>query len=214
MTLNLISLFPRHLDLNGDQANLKVAQKRLEWRGYDSEIVLVEKGESLPSESDLIFLGHGSVAAWKDIRPELEGFLPELKRRIDAGCGFMAVASGFEFALEFGLFMGKSELTERKSQFQIANVGGLEVLGYVNSNTSAEVIQRVGVKLGTKFHGPVFAKNPVLADSFLDDILKQNNVPAWNFSPNQNLERISQIVRSVWDLERDMAEQATKELPR
>ncbi|MEN9955915.1 MAG: hypothetical protein RLY34_722, partial [Actinomycetota bacterium] len=33
--INLVALFPNHLDLNGDQANLKVAKKRLEWLGYE-----------------------------------------------------------------------------------------------------------------------------------------------------------------------------------
>jgi hypothetical protein len=67
MSIKLVSLFPGHLNLNGDQANLKVIQMRLKWFGYQSSVVAVNVGDQIPADAHLIFLGHGSMAAWNDI---------------------------------------------------------------------------------------------------------------------------------------------------
>ena len=80
MTLKLVSLFPGHLDLNGDQSNLKVLVKRLAWRGVSAEIVGISKGDVVPADAALIFLGHGSIAAWADVEEYLLQLVPEIKK--------------------------------------------------------------------------------------------------------------------------------------
>ena len=70
MILKLVSLYADHLNLNGDQANLTVMQKRHEWRGGVVVHHVVEKGQDIPADADFLFLGHGSMAAWNDIDQE------------------------------------------------------------------------------------------------------------------------------------------------
>ena len=205
--INLIALFPKHLDLNGDQANLKVAKKRLEWLGYEVRITSIDKGQSIPSDADFVFLGHGSMAAWADLENEIEKIAPQLEAFIARGTAFMAVASGYERAIALGLFEGSLEPTERVSKFEVADLDGKEVLGYLNAASKAPYIQRQGLRLGTQFHGPVFSKNPKLVDEYFADILaaKGESVSPANKSGSKNIELISQIVDSVWKLERDLA---------
>ena len=208
--IKLVSLFSRHLDLNGDQANLKVAQIRLGWFGHQVEIVNVDKGEEIPADAALVFLGHGSIAAWADIEDDLSKLVPQITSLIANGMAFMAVASGHERAIELGLMPGKVDKVERVSKFEIATLDGEEILGYLNSETTAPVIQRNGLVLGTQLHGPLFAKNPDFVDSYLADVLQSQlgtpiTLQASGAQEKNNADQVAGIVAEVWKLERELA---------
>lgn len=205
MSIKLVSLFPNHLDLNGDQANLLVLAKRLQWRGVLVEIVAVDKGQSIPKDAALIFLGHGSMAAWADIESELIRLLVEIKQSISDGAAFMAVASGHERAINLGLLGGTANAKARISKFEIAEHEDQEILGYLNSATDAPVIQKQGLLLGTQLHGPVFAKNPVFADTYLAEIAKAQSVQFAVDALSTNASLVAGIVDQVWELERELA---------
>ena len=205
MTLKFVALFPNHLDLNGDQANLKVLAKRLAWQGVAAEIIGVSKGQSIPNDSALIFLGHGSIAAWADIENELLELLPDIKRRISNGVAFMAVATGHERAIDWGIFSGRTTEKNRVSKFEVAEIDGVEVLGYLNSATDAPVIQKQGLVLGSQLHGPLFAKNPEFADAYLAEIANANGIALAGSDLNTNASLVAGIVKQVWELERELA---------
>jgi CobQ-like glutamine amidotransferase family enzyme len=73
--------------------------------------------------------------------------------------------------------------------------------------------------LGTQLHGPVLAKNPEFADSYLLEIaaargiLKNsainnnniNNTGLNNTDLKNNADLVAGIVKQVWELERDLA---------
>jgi CobQ-like glutamine amidotransferase family enzyme len=208
MSLKLVSLFPDHLDLNGDQANLKIIQKRLQWFGYQSSLVAVNKGNQIPLDADLIFLGHGSMAAWTDINEDLVNMAPEIKIRISSGTAFMAVSTGHERAIQLGLFPGTVSTRERVSKFEIAQLEGKEILGYLNSASDAPVIQKHGLSIGTQLHGPVFAKNPNLVDTYLAEIMQARNIELPQVSKDATTvgaHLVDAIVEQVWELERELA---------
>jgi CobQ-like glutamine amidotransferase family enzyme len=214
MSFKIATLFPEHLDLNGDQANLLVASKRLEWLGYEVNISAIEKATELPSETDLIFVGHGSLAAWADINESMTNAISWISNSVQKGCGFMAVASGQEWAIRSGLLAGDANPTDRISKFEIAEIEGREILGYLNSSTSAPVIQKNGLSFGTQLHGPVLAKNPEFADSYLLEIAAArgvmnnkavNNEVSRSNDLKNNADLVAGIVKQVWDLERDLA---------
>lgn len=205
MSIKLVSLFPNHLDLNGDQANLLVLAKRLQWAGVAAEIVAVDKGQSIPKDAGLIFLGHGSMAAWTDIEPELNRLLGDIKQLVVDGAAFMAVATGHEHAIKLGLLGGTANYKDRISKFEIAELEGQEILGYLNSATDAPVIQKQGLLLGTQLHGPVFAKNPVFADSYLAEIAAAKGVALADAALSTNASLVAGIVDQVWELERELA---------
>lgn len=208
MTLKLITLFGSHLNLNGDQANLLVAQKRLAWRGQNVELIQLSKGDSIPGDADFIFLGHGSIAAWADIDSALVALVPAINNLISNGVGFMAVATGHERAIQLGLIPGEFQEVPRVSKFEIANLAGKEVLGYLNSATTAPVIQKHGLLLGTQLHGPVFAKNPELCDSYFEELAKVRGKGIETIADAQlsnNADLVAGIVEQVWDLERALA---------
>ncbi len=205
MSLKLVSLFPNHLDLNGDQSNLLVLAKRLSWAGVAADIVVVDKGQSIPDDAALIFLGHGSMAAWVDIEAELNRLVGQIKQLTADGAAFMAVATGHERAIKLGLLGGSVNAKDRISKFEIAELEGQEILGYLNSATDAPVIQKHGLLLGTQLHGPVFAKNPVFADWYLAEIAKAQGVEFSVDALSTNASLVAGIVDQVWELERELA---------
>ncbi len=179
--IRLAALYPNHLNLNGDLANLAVLQKRLEWYGVEAEVVYVEKSTDL-TKFDVVLLGHGSRDAWaqlENIDPQL---IPSVAALVTSGSRVMAVSSGYEILREAieGLVVKHSE---RVSEFR--NHDG--IVGYVNSEAELEPIRWIQNSLFTLFHGPVFAKNPDLADKFLGSLI------AGLVPKNEHFSKISEL---------------------
>ena len=184
-SIRLAALYPNHLNLNGDLANLLVLHKRLEWYGLEAEIVYVDKPTDL-TKFDVVLLGHGSRDAWsqlEDIDPEL---IPSVASLVSAGKKVMAVSSGYELLIEAidGLVVKHSE---RVSEFRSHE----EIVGYVNSEAELEPIRWINDSLFTLLHGPVFAKNPDLADKFLGSLITGLSATNEHFSKISELAEVS-----------------------
>ncbi len=183
--IRLAALYPNHLNLNGDLANLAVLQKRLEWYGLDAEVVYVEKSTDL-TKFDVVLLGHGS----RDARAQLEDIAPELIPSVAAlvasGSRVMAVSSGYEILIEAieGVVVKHSE---RVSEFKDHD----GIVGYINSEAELEPIRWIQNSLFTLFHGPVFAKNPDLADKFLGSLIEGLEPKNEHFSKISELAEVS-----------------------
>lgn len=209
MKLVLASLFLDHLDLNGDQANLRVIAKRAQWRGIEVEIVNVQKGESVPENADLIFIGHGSRAAWSDLNSEFEQIHEAVRSQIENGAFFMAVASGFEKSVNLGWVPGRISETERVSKFEIVQANDFEILGYVNSASGLPLVDWRENVLATLLHGPFLAKNPEVADRVIAQMLTRRGfeLPGDFVTEEANAAAafIDEMVADVWQLERELA---------
>jgi hypothetical protein len=159
--LKFAALYPNHLNLNGDHANLLVLKKRLEWRGVKAEIVEVVRPVDLHS-FDLVLLGHGSAAAWAEIGIIDPNLVAKIARLVESNFPVLAVSSGYVNLIE-ELDSNATEHGEHISKFARVD----ETVGYVNSDSQvAEIIWR-GNSLLTLLHGPVLAKNPKLADEII-----------------------------------------------
>jgi len=184
-SIRLAALYPNHLNLNGDLANLLVLQKRLEWYGVEAEVVYVENPADL-TKFDVVLLGHGSRDAWaqlEDIDPEL---IPSVASLVTSGTRVLAISSGYELLIEAidGLVVKHSE---RVSEFRSHE----DIVGYVNSEAELEPIRWINDSLFTLFHGPVFAKNPDLADKFLGSLITGLSATNEHFSKISELAEVS-----------------------
>lgn len=97
--LKFAALYPNHLDLNGDHANLLVLKKRLEWRGVAAEIVEVFEPTDL-ANFDLVLLGHGSSAAWDDLESIDSSLISKIMNIISSNVPVLAVGSGYVKVME------------------------------------------------------------------------------------------------------------------
>jgi CobQ-like glutamine amidotransferase family enzyme len=195
MTLRIGAFHHSELNLNGDLQNLLILSRRLNARGVPCEVVDLS-GANFESELsrglDFAFVGHGSEAAWAAIDvsdPDLEsGFLAVA----DAKVPILGVSSGFERLIRLGLTGLTLQKTERRSEFVAFEWQTIEIVGYLNSDSDAPLFFANGNIFGTMLHGPVFAKNPELADFFCNLISSRLG--------DVDLQKQSQTLRSLDDL--------------
>lgn len=156
------TLFPQDLNLNGDQANLLVIQKRLKYREVTSRVVDVKSWEL--SKVDLLFVGHGSIAAWEFIERAYPQTIADVANYFQSGKALLAVGSG---ALRVLKAIGR-EFHEGEHRSEFVDEQGL--VGYLNSPVQDFIFEQIGNSWFTLLHGPVLAKNPGLADQIAVDL--------------------------------------------
>lgn len=96
MKLRIVHLFPDLLGTYGDRGNVICLAKRAQWRGIDVDVVAVERGDPLPDDADLIFMGGGQDRAQELIAPELLAMAPRLREAADRGTTTFAVCGGYQ----------------------------------------------------------------------------------------------------------------------
>jgi len=160
--LVLGSLFPDDLNLNGDQANLLVIQKRLRLQDVTSQIVEVASSDL--GEVDLLFLGHGSIAAWDFIDKHHPRAMSDIASYFQSGKPLFAVSSG---ALRVLGQTGR-KFTEGDHRSEFVDVDG--IVGYLNSPVQDFIFEKIQNSWFTLLHGPVLAKNPGLADQICTEL--------------------------------------------
>jgi CobQ-like glutamine amidotransferase family enzyme len=175
--IRLLELYPDHLNLNGDRGNLLVLEKRLSWASLEVQSFTHRPGQPLPATApQFILLGHGSVAAWKQIYSDLSRIAPTLQQWLEGGTQILAVSTGF--AALHGLLSQLDtnvERVSRVSKFEEAESQEIRVVGYKNSDLDLPSLSIDGNFIGTLLHGPILAKNESLADFVISRILDAEN---------------------------------------
>ncbi|WP_020664350.1 type 1 glutamine amidotransferase [Amycolatopsis benzoatilytica] len=94
-TVGIGLLLPEVLGTYGDSGNAQVLCKRLQWRGYDAEVVPVSLDSALPSALDLYLIGGGEDMAQVLAADFLRGS-PGLRRAADEGAPVFGVCAGLQ----------------------------------------------------------------------------------------------------------------------
>ena len=171
----IIRLFPGRLNLNGDQANAVVLQKRAEWAGLAVDVIDYEEVSTIRpliealrnTERFVVIIGHGSLAAMESIRHLREQIIELLDMCKLRGQAALIVGSCAEWLLEH-------TQGERVSEFWSGSITfyGVEhdVNGYLNSQALLEPIYLDGSLIYTLLHGPLLTKSESLADALISKI--------------------------------------------
>ena len=171
--IRLLQLFPEHLNLNGDAGNLLVLRRRAEWGGIAVISETVEPGQQLPVvRPDVVLIGHGSAAAWRQAYPALKSAAATLEQWMLEGTQILAISSGF--AALHGLLPNLPtvvEKNERFSNFVVEEFDGKTLCGYRNTDLGLSNLLLDENFIGSALHGPLLAKNNWLADSILAKIV-------------------------------------------
>jgi CobQ-like glutamine amidotransferase family enzyme len=201
--IKILQLFPGHLDLNGDGGNVQVLLKRAVWGGLAAEFMALHPGENPNERPDVVVIGHGSSAAWKQIYGEFARLVPVLADWMNQGTQVIAVSTGFAALHGLASDLPKSvSKTERRSIFVVEEFDGQEVFGYLNSDLDLPNIIRHGNLIGTMLHGPVLAKNTWLADQIIDKV--RGNNPRTNVN-SIKLDQIELLAKAARNLAADQA---------
>lgn len=162
--IRLASFRPEFFNANGDQGNLEVLQKQIEWRGGESETT-----HDLSKDSDFLLIGDASRAAMREFEGELLDLILVLERRLANGKPTLLVGSAHEFYA--GKVTGLKELARgtRRSEFRSVAAAGLKAFGYRNSEVDVDLVVS-GAFISTTLFGPVLAKSPDLLERVLQGI--------------------------------------------
>ncbi len=97
--VEIVLVYQSLLGIYGDRGNAMVLQKRLQWRGIDATLTIVEPGDPVPATGSVYLLGGGEDAAQVTAVRELRAD-GNLFRALGAGAVLFAVCAGYQIAGE------------------------------------------------------------------------------------------------------------------
>ncbi len=101
LPITVLQLYPRDMNIYGDQGNLQVLVRRLEWYGYEPKVVSYNVGDALPTNPDLVIGGGGQDSGQEKIHADLLKIGPQLKQWADKGTPMLMVCGLYQL---FGHF--------------------------------------------------------------------------------------------------------------
>jgi lipid II isoglutaminyl synthase (glutamine-hydrolysing) len=119
ISLKLVHLYPREMNIYGDTGNVVVLRKRLQWRGRPVEVIPVSVGDPLPTDADILLGGGGQDAAQGEIGADFASRGAELRAMADDGVVMLAICGSYQM-------LGHEFLTHEG--LRIAGVGVLDVV--------------------------------------------------------------------------------------
>ena len=117
-TIHIVHLYPKEMNIYGDNGNLLVLKKRLEWRGIPAQIHQVGIGDSFPKEVHLILGGGGQDKGQSDIAVDLKDKAKRLKEYADQGVPMLMICGMYQM---FGHYFKTAD------GVQIPGIGLLDV---------------------------------------------------------------------------------------
>lgn len=100
-TITILQLYPKEMNIYGDNGNLQVLVRRLDWYGYTPEVVSYNVGDTLPKNPDIIIGGGGQDSGQEKIHADLIAIGAQLKKWSDAGKPILMVCGLYQL---FGHF--------------------------------------------------------------------------------------------------------------
>jgi len=136
--IRILQLYPNDMNIYGDNGNLQVLKKRLEWRGYDVEVVSYNVGDSLPMQVDIVIGGGGQDSGQAIIHADLLKIKDSIIGWAEDGVPMLAVCGLYQL---FGKF------------FQTLEGSRMEGVGVFNAETYATSERLIGnvVSRNTQF---------------------------------------------------------------
>ena len=92
--LRLLHLYASALGINGDAGNVLSLRQRLQWRGIAADLVLVEAGQPMPNDVDLVHIGSGPRSARDALFDDMRGRAEALQGWAAAGVPMIGVGAG------------------------------------------------------------------------------------------------------------------------
>ena len=133
----IVLVYQSLLGIYGDRGNATVLAKRLQWRGYETVLTVVEPGDALPDSGQVYLLGGGEDAAQISAVDALRAD-GGLHRAVDRGAAVFAVCAGYQI-IGYSFTVGERDEV-------------IEGLGLLDVTTTRGPVRAVGEIL-TRWHG-------------------------------------------------------------
>ncbi len=120
--ITILHLYPRDMNIYGDSGNVLVLKRRLEWHGYNVNVISYNQGDAFPSDVDLIIGGGGQDSGQDTIQSDLLKIGPTLKKLADDDVPMLMICGLYQL---FGNF------------FKTANDQVIQGIGLLDIETHA-----------------------------------------------------------------------------
>lgn len=94
--IKILQLYPEDLNVYGDNGNLLTLVKRLEWRGYKTEVIKYNLGDILPEKVDIILAGGGQDSSQAKIQDDFIKISPTLKNFVEANVPTLLICGSYQ----------------------------------------------------------------------------------------------------------------------
>jgi CobQ-like glutamine amidotransferase family enzyme len=169
--IKLATFMPTYFNNNGDQGNIEVLSKQLEWRGVQCSVT-----SSDLAESDFLLVGDGSRAVMRKFDTELSAITDLIARRLSTGRATLLVGSAHEFFCARLPELPELKKSPRVSEHREVESDNLKVFGYRNNEIDVDFyIQEAFIS--TSLFGPILAKNENLLNIVLTSMGATKELP-------------------------------------
>jgi CobQ-like glutamine amidotransferase family enzyme len=185
--IKLATFMPEFFNNNGDQGNIEVLAKQLEWRGVQHTVTSTDF-----ADSDFLLVGDGSRAVMREFHADLDAITDLLQERLISGKATLLVGSSHEYFCSKLSGLPKLKTLSRVSEFREATSGSHSVFGYRNSDKDIDLFIQKAFISATLF-GPLLAKNQNVLDLVLSSMGVSAQLPE---ELQSNLDVVLQAIRS------------------
>lgn len=100
-TIKILQLYPRDMNIYGDNGNAQVLLQRTKWHGYEPILITYDPGDTFPVDVDLIVGGGGQDSGQDKVQTDLITIGPKLKKLADDGVPMLMICGLYQL---FGKF--------------------------------------------------------------------------------------------------------------
>jgi CobQ-like glutamine amidotransferase family enzyme len=149
--VHIVHLYPKTLGLYGDAGNVLALRKRLEWRGIDVSVTLVDGEDSIPNDGDIYAIGSGSSNSVRFVGERIATLRTAIERALAREAGVLAIGAGLHLLSDridwsdgtrtggAGIVSGNSiPRPTRLVGELVGSAQGHQVAGFINSGHALE----------------------------------------------------------------------------
>jgi CobQ-like glutamine amidotransferase family enzyme len=170
--IKLATFMPTYFNNNGDQGNIEVLAKQLEWRGVQCSVTSTEL-----KDSDFLLVGDGSRAVMREFKSDLAAITDLVDERLSKGKATLLVGSAHEFFCSRLPGLPDLKYAPRVSEHREVGSGDLRVFGYRNNEIDIDIFIEQAF-ISTSLFGPILAKNENLLNIVLNSMGVNTELPA------------------------------------
>lgn len=145
-TITIAHLYAKEMNIYGDNGNLLVLKKRLEWRNFKVQVVRVGVGDAFPKWVHLVLGGGGQDAGQQAIADDLQGKKAAIQYLAESGVPMLMICGMYQM-------FGKAFITAKGEK-----IPGIGVLNATTRASNERLIGNVvsktkeGVLIGYENH--------------------------------------------------------------
>lgn len=95
-TLKLVHIYPKEMNIYGDNGNVLIISQRLAWRGYNVKICNIGIGDDLPEDTLMIIGGGGQDSGQANITNDLINKADKLKKMAKNGVPMLMICGMYQ----------------------------------------------------------------------------------------------------------------------